>query len=839
MNKVLGQFRPLVSLNYSHPWLVLFFALLLAIFSMFFAAKLKIDTDIANLVPGDYPNVQALNELQRTVGGESPMEVVIHSPSFEINKRFAEDIIPRSMELLDPRSDNPFFERVEYTKDTEVLKDYALYLATPSEIEDVRDYLQERIEDAKLDANPFFVDFDDEFEEEGEENQNDFTRFETAYDDLIPPEYPVNDDSTSLVLKFYPTGSRSDITFLRNMFDHYDQLIQRMGPETYHPDMEVRAGGRLKRYMQELDSIVDDVQRSFGTGVGSVIFLVAMYFFIKKYVHYRRGNKNNRKHNFWDHLIRIPIPILIIGIPLLFSLSYTFGIAYAAIGVLNTMTSVLIVILFGLGIDYGIHFYARYLEHRSHGKSVPEALLATYDSTGSAIFASALTTSVALFILIIADFKGFSEFGFISGLGILLAFFSMMFVIPAMLTLFERYNLILINEKDFRKIKPKAKKPYPFARTIVASALIIIGLVAYNHQLLEFEYDFGKLEPEFPEYEAFRDLTASADLSTRRNPAYILAENDEDVYRILDAIREIKEETGGEDSIIDDVEALQERFPVNAQEERIKLQQVAEIRELLQDPFIVNQEDESLDRLRRATEVTEPLDFEDIPDFLKERFVTRDGDIGRFVMVYPSRRLADGRNSIAFKDAIGTITLDDGREFHAASTSIVAAQMLELLREESPYMVFATFIMIFVLVLITFRSFRWSIMAMLPLILGLVSTFGVMMLFDLSFNFYNLVVLPAILGIGNDSGLHLVSRYREEGSGRVWSVLRSTGQHITIGSLTTMLGFAGLLFTSHPGLISIGSLAVVGIGMTLFTALVFLPALIQVLENNSWIRYRE
>ncbi len=60
------------------------------------------------------------------------------------------------------------------------------------------------------------------------------------------------------------------------------------------------------------------------------------------------------------------------------------------------------------------------------------------------------------------------------------------------------------------------------------------------------------------------------------------------------------------------------------------------------------------------------------------------------------------------------------------------------------------------------------------------------------FNFYNLVVLPAILGIGEDNGVHLASRYREEGERSMWDVLSSTGQHVTIGSLTTMLGFAAV-----------------------------------------------
>lgn len=198
--------------------------------------------------------------------------------------------------------------------------------------------------------------------------------------------------------------------------------------------------------------------------------------------------------------------------------------------------------------------------------------------------------------------------------------------------------------------------------------------------------------------------------------------------------------------------------------------------------------------------------------------------------------LSDGEKSIAFKDDIGEITLDDGETFYAASTSIIAAEMLDLMRSESPYMVGATFLVVFLLMLASFRSLRWAIISMLPLVVGLVILFGIMMLTGMMFNFYNLVVLPAILGIGEDNGVHLAHRFREEG-GSMWEVLSSTGQHVTVGSLTTMLGFSGLLFTTHPGLQSLGAMAVIGIGMTLVTALTFLPALIQWLEDRNWIYY--
>lgn len=833
MEKILQFFRPLISVNYRYPFVVLGTTLLLAVFSSYFALQLSIDTDIANLLPKDNEHVQALEKLQETVGGETDMEVVIKSPSFEDNKQFANDLIEQSLELYDPVSNDKFFKRAEFRKETEVLKNNALYFATDSELDEITEYLRDEIQSAKEEANPFFVDFEEE-DEEG--NSEELSRFEETYDSIIPSEYPVSQDSTIMVVKFFPTGSKSDIRYLEDMFSTYDSLIVAMEPTSYNKEMEVRYGGRLKRHLTELDSIMSDVFNSFASGISSVIILVMLYFFIKKYINYRRGSKQNQNHSFGEHLIRIPIPVLVIGIPLLISLVWTFGITYIVLGTLNTMTSVLFVILFGMGIDYGIHFYARYIEFRAVGMNIQEALYNTYDKTGSAIVVSGLTTAFSLFVLVVARFRGFSEFGFIAGTGIILALISMLFILPALLVIFEKLDWILLNERADEHELDSVPHRFPFARTVVAVGLIAITLVAFNYDHLKFQYDFGELEPEFPEYQSFRSLSSQVSDSDKRNPAYILADTQEEVVQIVDTLR-TRMQTDTTSSTILDVEALPERFPTTEANTSAKLQKIAQIRELLNDPFIVSQDDPQLDKLRRAAQTTEPMDIEDIPDYYKNQFVNSEGEVGNFVIVYPSVGLSDGRNSIEFKNDVGKVTLDNGKTFYAASTSIIAAEMLDLMQTESPWMIGATFLTVFLLMLLSFRSLRWALIAMLPLVIGLSWLFGIMMLTGLMFNFYNLVVLPAVLGIGEDNGVHLAHRYRDEGKNSMWDVLSSTGQHVTIGSLTTMLGFSGLLLTNHPGLQSLGEMAVVGIGMTLVAALTFLPAIIQLLEDRGWIRF--
>lgn len=834
MEKILNFLRPLIRLNYRYPYLVLASSVALAVVSGWFAVQLRVDTDLANLLPKSNDHVIALERLQETVGGETALEVAIQSPDFQANRSFAEEFIDQALKLYDPSTENYFFKRAEFRKNVEVLKDNALYFATPNELSDIRDYLQAEIRQAREEANPFYFDLD---EDEGDDSlkQASLQRFEESYDALIPSEYPISPDSTVMVLKMFPTGSKSNLSFLRDMFGKVDSLIAAMEPSGYHGQMEVRYGGRLKRHLEEIDSIMNDVYRSFASGISTVIFLVMIYFFIKKYVHYRRGDRRGQKHGIWDHLLRVPVPVLVIGIPLLISLSWTFGITYAVLGMLNTMTSVLFVILFGMGIDYGIHFYARYIEFRSEGHNIQEALENTYDKTGTAILVSGLTTSFSLFVLVLAKFRGFSEFGFIAGSGIILALLCMLFILPSLLVLFERFNWMLLNENTSGETASSPRR-FPLARTIVLTGLAVSILVGVFSDNIRFQYDFGELEPEFPEYNSFRSVTDRVSDSDRHNPAYILADNQQEVISILETLRH-KMRTDTTSPTIMDVEALPERFPPSDSVANRKLQEIAQIRQMLDDPLLEGQEDPQLERLRRAAQTRRPMDVEEIPDYYKNQFVTRSGEVGNFVIVYPSVGLADGRNSIAFKKDVGEVTLDNGKTFHAASTSIIAAEMLELMRNESPWMVGATFTVVFLLMIISFRSFRWAIIAMLPLLVGLLWLFGIMIVTGMMFNFYNLVVLPAILGIGEDNGVHLAHRYRDEGHSSMWRVLSSTGQHVSIGSLTTMLGFSGLLFTKHPGLQSLGVMAVIGIGMTLLAALTFLPALIQWLEDRNWIRY--
>jgi predicted RND superfamily exporter protein len=829
MSRLFRALRPFIDCIVHYAGWVVAVAVLLSATGAFYAQHLRIDTDFAKLIPSDYDSVQALERLRETVGGESDVAVGIQSPSFEANKTFAEALIPRALDLTNDNGE-PYLSRVEFQRDTEFLEDNALYFASTEELDRVESFLDETIEQAKLEANPFYFDLE---EDDETASDDDGAELEAMYDRLIGTEYPISDDSTTMVVRFYPTSTNTDIGSTRALYDTLDSLVAEMEPATYQADMEVTLAGRVYRQFTEIQTIQNDVAGSFGVGVGVLLLFVMLYFMYKSYSA-RVGRTLNRRV-LASEMLRAPIMALIIALPLLMSLLWTGGVAYLAFGTLNLMTSTLGLVLFGLGIDFGVHFYGRYAEERGGGARITEAIETTFESTGQAITIGALTTAGALFVLGVADFKGFSEFGVIAGIGVLFALLAMTVVMPAMLTVLERLSLIDLRGQNAaaRAAVDVSTRRYPGARPIVAaSAVAVVASLALLPQA-EFEYDFGTLEPEYETYEERDAVIEQVETGDdgRRNPAYIVADTQEDVPRIVNALREKAQDST---STILAVESLQERFPITDAAQQAKLDRIASIRETVNENRYLR-EDTSADmqKLRRAAQTQAAIPLDNVPEFLREQFTTRDGELGRFVMVYPSVGLSDGRNSMAFAEEVGTVVLDDGTTYHAGSTSIVAADMLRLMQAEAPYMIGATFLIVMLLMYVNFGRVRWAALALIPLIVGVLWMLLIMQIFDLRLNFYNMVVLPAVLGIGNDAGVHLVHRYREEGFGQIWPVLRSTGEHVTIGSLTTIIGFGGLLLSFHPGLRSIGLLAVVGIGATLLAALTFLPALWQWLEDRD------
>ena len=818
--------RPFVRYTGTHGHSVLAVALLLTLACTPLALRLEIDAELSNLLPPEYPTIRALERLRETIGGEEDVAVAVSSPDFAANRAFAETLVEAAMRLRSPEGE-PYFSRFEYRRDTGFLERNALYFATGEELDALEEYLDVLLARARLESNPLYFDL-----EEGGTSEEDSLakRLGITYDRLVPGEYPVSADSTVLAVRFHPSVSQTDFAQIRQLYAALDSLAAALEPEKFHPAMEVTTAGRLLRRFHEIRAISSDVGRSFGAGVLAVLVTVVLYFSCKSHA---PSGARSRAADLAAFVGRMPVLAAAIGLPFLMSLSWTFAVTYLWLGGLNLMTSILALLLFGLGIDYGIHFFARYAEERGNGLEVPAAIEVTFASTGQAIAVGAMTTAGGLAVLVLGDFRGFSHFGLIAAVGIGFALLAMVVVMPALVAVCEQLGLLSLGLRPRDQARVPGNSRFPLAGLVTAAAFasVLLGVLAFPRT--EFEYRFGELEPVYGEYNERRDRIRQVyPPAGSRNQAYIIADSPSEARAAASAVKA----RAAADTLtptIAGVATLQDRFPMEAAEQQRKLRRIAAIRDRLEEPLLRAGNGEQLRRLRVAAQTRTPLSSDDLPASLKDPFLTRTGEIGHFVRISPSLGLSDGRNSIAFLEDAGTVRSAEGKVFHAGSPALAAAAILKRVRGESPWMVAGSAVLVMLLMWLNFSSLRWAAVALLPLLVGVLWMVIAMAVFDLRLNFYNMIVLPAVLGIGNDAGAHLAHRYREEGPGSIRRVLASTGEHISVGSLTTAIAFAGPLLSFHPGLRTIGVLAITGLATTWLAAIAVTPAVLQFLSDRG------
>jgi len=115
------------------------------------------------------------------------------------------------------------------------------------------------------------------------------------------------------------------------------------------------------------------------------------------------------------------------------AVTVVLGLAAIYPGHLTLLSAFFASILFGLGVDYGIHVVDRIEEHVAEGSSERAAVVDAVTALGPSLATSALTTASVFFAMQFAGFRGFAELGLIAGTGVLVCLLAMVTVLPALL----------------------------------------------------------------------------------------------------------------------------------------------------------------------------------------------------------------------------------------------------------------------------------------------------------------------------------------------------------------------------------------------------------------------
>jgi hypothetical protein len=221
-----------------------------------------------------------------------------------------------------------------------------------------------------------------------------------------------------------------------------------------------------------------------------------------------------------------------------------------------------------------------------------------------------------------------------------------------------------------------------------------------------------------------------------------------------------------------------------------------------------------LQALRSAADPAPPR-AADLPPGLAQRFI---GKSGRHLLkIYPAGNVWDIDRLTAFVADLESV--DPQITGHPVQTFYASRQMQRSYLQAGVYALIATLIA----VIIDLRRVRRTLLAILPLFLGLVQTFGLLGWLGIPLNAANLIVLPLIFGIGIDDGVHLMhDRLHQQGRYRLDN---ATFVAVLLTSVTTMVGFGSLILAQHQGLRSLGQVLTLGVFCCLVSSTTLLPAI--------------
>ena len=221
---------------------------------------------------------------------------------------------------------------------------------------------------------------------------------------------------------------------------------------------------------------------------------------------------------------------------------------------------------------------------------------------------------------------------------------------------------------------------------------------------------------------------------------------------------------------------------------------------------------------------TEPLTLDNLPGEIKNRFTGKSGNIF-IINVYPEKNIwEDSRFLYRFTD--------EATELSEKATGLppIFVELMDIMSKDGKKATYLAIIAVFLVLLLDFRSLKYALVGMVPLIFGAIWMTGLMEISGLKFTMMNILAVPLIIGIGIDDGVHILHRWKIEKNLDI--VYRSTGKAILLTSLTTMLGFGSLWFATYRGLGSMGIALFIGVGTCFLATLFIIPAILG-LQNKQ------
>lgn len=561
------------------------------------------------------------------------------------------------------------------------------------------------------------------------------------------------------------------------------------------PDFRIRpTGGTL--FTHELTmTMAEDVPRFFGGGLLAIVVFLAILF--------RRAS-----------------PVLLCVVVVLPAVLSTFGLA-AVVGIPFSVTSQLIPsFLLAVGVGYTVHLVTIFLRELAPGGSRPAALEAALRHSGLPIAMTAITTITGMLSFLAAQMKPIMEMGLLAALGAAVSLVFSLTLLPALLVLLpiaprpERES-VLVQSLLARLAASSARHAWPIVGVTAALTVVSIVLMGW---LRVSSNPTSWLPPEHP----YRVATDFAEARFGGAMTYEL---------LIDTGRA----DGVKDpAVLNAIESLDE-VVADHRARGARITHTSSIVEIVKESHqALNGDDPAHYALPQdASLVAQELllfenggqdDLEKVVDsFYTRTHLTlkttwRDG-------VQLAQFIRDSQADFAAKLA-GLADLE------ITGMSAVVSRTVDATTESMLRSYALALVLITPLLMVLIGSLRAGLVSMVPNLVPIVMTLGLMAVLDIPIDMFTLLAGCIAIGLAVDDTIHFIAgfrRYLAQGHDAVRAVeltMQSTGRALLFTSIVLTSGFIVLTLSSLLNLRQVGILTSFAIASAFLLDVTVTPALL-------------
>ncbi len=506
--------------------------------------------------------------------------------------------------------------------------------------------------------------------------------------------------------------------------------------------------------------------------------------------------------------------------------------------------------LLGMGVDFGILGSALFRERRLKGEGIAQALAAAFRETGPGNATTAFTTAAGLASLTVAHFRLLKELGQVLSVGIVATLLATMTLCAALLAAFPRAS------DRFRPLRlwPRFGRPVLTGlaelsarrwRLCLVLTLLVTAAAGWGISRLSLSTDLRALRPaDAPSAAAERLLVEKFSLGLDTFSVVLRGRTlDEALDRAAAARQLLGARLGPRAEITSPSDWLVSGGRLERRLEELRglpLERAADDfeRELAAAGFKPERFAPALATLRslgRGEAPAAPAP-EEWPRWMAE--LVRLRPQGAVVAVHVRLPLGEGAkvDSVALSRELARLAPGqtpgqtpgpgDVSDVSLAAISWVGAELRDLALSDLVRSSALALVLVGGVVLVSFKGrVRDALLAVLPLTLGCLWTFGLWGALGLSLDLLCAFTVPLLLGTGTTLGANAVHWQRLHPDRGLKGAASDMGLGLTLATLTTVIGFGSLATSRVPGLRNAGILVALGLSACLLATVLVLPAL--------------